>query len=43
MSFLDYGIIVLYIGGFLYLGYRFKNQADKTTTTLEVEALAGFH
>ena len=29
MSFLDYGIIVLYIGGFLYLGYRFKNQADK--------------
>lgn len=29
MNVLDYAIIVLYIGGFLYLGYRFKNQADK--------------
>ncbi len=29
MNFLDYAIIIVYIGGFLYLGYRFKNQADK--------------
>lgn len=29
MNVLDYGIVILYIGGFLYLGYRFKNQADK--------------
>ena len=29
MNVLDYAIIILYIGGFLYLGYRFKNQADK--------------
>ncbi len=29
MNFLDYAIIILYIGGFLYLGYRFKNQSDK--------------
>lgn len=29
MNLLDYAIILLYIGGFLYLGYRFKNQADK--------------
>lgn len=29
MNVLDYAIVILYIGGFLYLGYRFKNQADK--------------
>lgn len=29
MNALDYIIIALYIFGFLYLGYRFKNQADK--------------
>lgn len=29
MNLLDYAIIILYIGGFLYLGYRFKNQSDK--------------
>lgn len=29
MNGLDYLIVVLYIGGFLYLGYRFKNQSDK--------------
>lgn len=29
MNILDYAIIILYIGGFLYLGYRFKNQSDK--------------
>lgn len=29
MNGLDYLIVVLYIGGFLYLGYRFKNQTDK--------------
>lgn len=29
MNLIDYAIVVLYIGGFLYLGYRFKNQADK--------------
>ena len=30
MNFLDYTIIILYIGGFLYLGYRFKNQTSKS-------------
>ncbi len=29
MNFLDYAIIFLYIGGFLCLGFIFKNQADK--------------
>lgn len=29
MNILDYAIIVCYIGGFLYLGYRFKNQTSK--------------
>lgn len=30
MNILDYAIIILYIGGFLYLGYRFKNQTSKS-------------
>jgi SSS family transporter len=29
MNLIDYIIVILYIGGFLYLGYRFKNQTDK--------------
>ena len=29
MNVLDYAIIILYIGGFLFLGYLFKNQSDK--------------
>lgn len=29
MNYLDYSIIIIYIVGFLYLGYRFKNQSDK--------------
>ncbi len=29
MNLLDYAVIIIYISGFLYLGYRFKNQSDK--------------